>query len=46
MNMTRVVFIPRFSSGAAQLSSEVIKLMAKTFPKTVAGKPYGQTSLK
>lgn len=38
--------ILRFSSGAAPLSEEVIELMAKKFPKTAIGKPYGQTGLK
>ncbi|KAE9970869.1 hypothetical protein EG328_006000 [Venturia inaequalis] len=38
--------ILRFSSGAAPLSQEVIDLMAKKFPQTAVGKPYGKTGLK
>jgi len=38
--------VVRFSSGAAPLSPEVIELMAKKFPKSAVGKPYGQTGLK
>jgi 4-coumarate--CoA ligase len=38
--------VVRFSSGAAPLSPEVIELMAKKFPKSATGKPYGQTGLK
>jgi len=38
--------VVRFSSGAAPLSQEVIDLMAKKFPNSAVGKPYGQTGLK
>ncbi|KIW05451.1 uncharacterized protein PV09_03340 [Verruconis gallopava] len=38
--------ILRFSSGAAPLSPEVLELLAKKFPKTATGKPYGQTGIK
>jgi 4-coumarate--CoA ligase len=38
--------IRRFSSGAAPLSKEVIDLLAKKFPNTSAGRPYGETGLK
>jgi 4-coumarate--CoA ligase len=36
----------RFSSGAAPLSQEVIDLLAKKFPNSAVGEPYGQTGLK
>jgi acyl-CoA synthetase (AMP-forming)/AMP-acid ligase II len=38
--------ILRFSSGAAPLSPEILELLAKKFPKTAVGKPYGQTGIK
>src|ERR1700712_2174035 len=38
--------ILRLSSGAAPLSEEVIQELAKRFPQTAIGKPYGQTGLK
>ncbi|KAF2436295.1 4-coumarate-CoA ligase 2 [Tothia fuscella] len=36
----------RFSSGAAPLAPEIIGAMAKRFPQSAVGKPYGQTGLK
>jgi acyl-CoA synthetase (AMP-forming)/AMP-acid ligase II len=38
--------ILRFSSGAAPLSPEVLELLARKFPNTAVGKPYGQTGIK
>jgi acyl-CoA synthetase (AMP-forming)/AMP-acid ligase II len=38
--------ILRFSSGAAPLSAEVLDLLAKKFPNTAVGRPYGQTGIK
>lgn len=38
--------ILRFSSGAAPLSEEIIDEIARQFPQTATGTPYGQTGLK